>query len=92
MLSLTQFKKNIFPMFKLMTNTGMIFEIVYKGTVYDVHVQTTKKKPHTTRAKKARKDEVTLQSIDMNQCNLCDSIRVGGICMNKECPSNHGAH
>lgn len=89
MLSLTQFKKNIFPLFKLMTNTGMIFEIAYKGTVYDIHVQTTKKKAHTTRAKKGRKEEVTLQALDVTPCTFCDSIRVNGICMNKDCPSNH---
>jgi len=71
-----------------MLKTGMVFEIVYKGTVYDVHVQQTKKTPQTTRAKKARKDIVTLQALDVVPCNLCESIRVAGICMNKECPSN----
>ena len=74
-----------------MTNTGMIFEIAYKGTVYDIHVQTTKKKPHTTRAKKARKEEVTLQALDVTPCVMCDSILVAGICMNKECPTNQSS-
>jgi len=89
MLSLTQLKHNIFPLFKLMTKTGHIFEIAYKGVVYDLHVQTTKKKPHTTRAKKARKEEVTLQALDIAQCVICGSLRVGEVCMNTNCQSNN---
>jgi len=71
-----------------MVNTGHIFEIAYKGVVYDIHVQATKKKPHTTRAKKARKEEVTLQALDVIPCVMCDSLRIAGVCMNKSCPSN----
>ena len=90
MLSLTQFKRNIFPLFKIMKATGMIFEISYKGTVYDIHVQQTKKVSKTTRAKKARKEVVTLQALDVAPCKLCDSVLVAGICMNKNCASSLG--
>jgi len=75
-----------------MKATGQVFEIVYRGVVYDVHVQATKKTPNLTRAKKARKEEVTVQALNVTQCVDCDSLRIAGICMNKECISNKGAH
>ena len=92
MLSLTQLKKNIFPLFKVMKATGTIFEIVYRGVVYNVHVQATKKKPNLTRAKKARRQDIAIQALEVIPCVDCDSLRIAGICMNKECISNKGAH
>lgn len=88
MLSITQFKKNIYPLFAIMRKTGHVFEIVYKGVVYDVHVQATKKNPVRTRAKKARLETATVQRLETLPCPECDSIQVNGVCMNRECPTN----
>jgi hypothetical protein len=73
-------------MFAMMRSTGQVFEIVYKGKVYDMHVITTDKKPMLTRPK--RKRNATVQRIDTSACTQCDSILVAGICMNKKCPTN----
>jgi len=88
MLSITQFKKNIYPLFYLMRRTGAVFEIAYKGVVYDVHVQTTKKKPAMTRAKKSRLETSTVHRLDMTSCQSCGSVTVAGVCMNKDCQTN----
>jgi hypothetical protein len=85
MLSITQLKKNIYPLFYIMRRTGSILEIVYKGAVYDVHVQKTKKTPCLTRAKRSRLEGATVQHLDVITCRECGSVMVAGICMNKGC-------
>ena len=88
MLSITQLKKNIYPLFYIMRRTGAVIEIVYKGVVYDVHVQKTKKTPVTTRAKKSRLETATVQKLDMTICQSCGSVVVAGVCMNVSCQTN----
>lgn len=88
MFSLSQFKRHIFQLFNLMIKTGIVFEVAYKGVVYDVHVQRTKKKPKLTRAKRKRLDKVDVQSFDTKPCPQCNSLILAGVCMNRGCPTN----
>ena len=88
MLSITQLKKNIYPLFYIMRRTGAVLEIVYKGSVYDLHIQKTKKKPVLTRAKKSRLEGATIQQLDMTNCQYCGSVVVAGVCMNQSCQTN----
>jgi hypothetical protein len=88
MLSLQQLRKNLYPLFKLMRDTGYVYEIVYDGVVYDMYVRRTKKSPKLTRAKRERKGGQTVQQLDMSPCPSCDSLRVNDICLNTRCPSN----
>lgn len=86
MLSIRQLRLNLYPLFAVMRTTGQVFEIAYKGKVYDMHIVATDKKPMLTRPK--RRINQTVQRIDTEACSHCDSILVSGICMNKKCPTN----
>lgn len=88
MFSLSQLKRHLFQIFNLMAKTGIVFEVVYKGVVYDVHVQATKKNPKRNRAKKQRLEKVEVQSLDAQPCPECESLMFAGVCMNRSCPSN----
>lgn len=82
MLSITQLKKNIYPVFYLLRRTGSTIEVVYKGVVYDLIVKKTDKKPHLTRAKRSFQK---VQKLETTSCESCGSLVVNGICMNRKC-------
>lgn len=86
MLSLTQFRKHLLPLFRIMADTGVVFEIAYKGKVYDLSVKKTDKKPALTRAKRAP-HRLEVQAITPDQCEECGSITFNGVCMNSKCPT-----
>lgn len=88
MFSISQLRKNLFPLFKLMRDTGMVVEVVYNNTVYDLTIAKTKKKPIRHRAKVKRTSSATVQDLPATICEECGSLRFSGICMNKQCPSN----
>lgn len=88
MLSISQLRKNLFPVFKLLKDTGATLDVVYENTVYEVSIKQTNKKPVRTRAKKPRTRQQTVQSLPVVPCTYCDSIMVAGVCMNTACPSN----
>ena len=87
MFSISQLRKNLFPVFKLLKDTGATFDIVYENKVYELSVRQTNKNPKRTRAKKARGQAV--QSLPVTPCTSCSSILVAGICMNTACPTNN---
>lgn len=87
MFSISQLRKNLFPIFKLMKDTGASFDVVYEGTVYSLTVRKTNKSPVRTRAKKQRSRQV-VQSLPVATCDTCDGLLVAGICMNTNCPTN----
>lgn len=85
MLSLSQFRTHLFPLFSIMRGTGETFEVVRKGIVYDIEVRKTDKVPQLTRAKRQSSHEIV--AIDTDECPLCNSLRFNGICMNTKCVS-----
>ena len=87
MLSLSQLRKNLFPVFKLIRDTGATIDVVSEGVVYQLTVRRTNKSPVRTRAKKQRSRQV-VQSLPVTSCDTCDSLLVAGICMNTQCPTN----
>ena len=70
-----------------MDRTGMIFEVVHKRKVYDFYITPTDKKPALRRTVKTNFKEVR-DLVKMEDCDICHSIIVMGICMNKDCPTN----
>lgn len=86
MLSLTQFRAHLLPLFRVMSDTKMRLEIVYKGKVYDLTVVPTDKEPKLNRTtKKSRQD---VQPIDTTECSECGSLAFNGVCMNVNCSKN----
>lgn len=86
MLSISQLRKNLFPVFKLLKDTGATMDVVYDNKVYELTVRQTNKSPKRTRAKKERVQ--TVQSLPVTPCPACGSLLVAGICMNTACPTN----
>lgn len=62
-----------------MRQTGNVFEVVYKGVVYDLHTVRTSKKPKLTRAKRNKGQVV--QQLTVTACPNCGEVMVDGICM-----------
>lgn len=85
MLSLSQFRTHLFPIFRLMKSTGETFEVVHQRVVYDVSVRRTNKVPNVTHAKRERPHE--LISIETAECPDCHSLVFNNVCMNTKCVS-----
>jgi len=83
MISLTSFRENCLPLFRVMAGTHMKLEIVYKGEVYDMIVNKTDKKPDLIRVK--RKAQPVIRQVDVEPCDECGSLRFSGVCMNGRC-------
>ena len=88
MLSVRQVQTHIYTLFRMMKQTGYVFEVVHDGVVYEMHLRRTDKKPALTRPKRKKKSGQTVQQLDMTLCPECDSMQVSGICMNSRCPTN----
>lgn len=87
MLTLSQTRKNLFPLFKLSLDTGMVFEVVYKNKVYEMVVRPSLKSPELTRPKRAVKG-ADVQAIQTEECDSCGSLSFNGVCMNTRCETN----
>ena len=89
MVSLTQFRMNVFSFFKVMSSSHMVLEVVHQKKVYDVTITLTDKKPNLTRPKKV----VAPQIIQVNTeiCPDCGTLAFNGICMNRQCTRSKGS-
>lgn len=89
MISLTQFRINIFSLFKVMSSSNMMLEVVHNNKVYDVTVSLTDKEPKLSRPKR----KVAPQILDINTevCPECGSLTFNGVCMNRQCIHSTGS-
>jgi hypothetical protein len=88
MLSLSRFRANLFPLFKIMRDAGEVFEVFHNGKVYQVHVVFIEgKKPVLRHPRKLRSKEL---DVEAERCVECGSLRFNGVCMKKSCPTNRG--
>jgi hypothetical protein len=88
MMSLSQFRLNMFQTFALMRDTGVTIEVYHRRKVYKLSIVPTNEK--ITRKYKPRKDKKIIPNalIESKPCKECDSLLVNGLCMNQQCPSN----
>lgn len=89
MISLTQFRMNVFSLFKVLSSSNMILEVVHDRKVYDVTITLTDKKPTLTRPK--RKLAPQIRQIDAEVCDECGSMKFNGVCMNRQCIHSTGS-
>lgn len=94
MLSLSQFRTHLLPLFRVMKATGQTFEVSYKGVVYDVIVHRTDKVSDLKRPKRIKRHE--LVSVSVAECPECGNLMMAGVCMNTNCsastiPSNQSS-
>lgn len=83
MLSLTQFRVHCMPLFRVMSDSRMELEIVYKGKVYDMSVTETNKVPKLVRGK--RVVPAVVRQVDVANCPECGSLTFNNICMRTGC-------
>ncbi|HET8708954.1 MAG TPA: hypothetical protein VFL85_01595 [Candidatus Saccharimonadales bacterium] len=88
MLSVKQFRAQMYPLFHVMRKTGMVVEVVYRGVTYDIHVRATQKPPKLTRRKRTLKQDLPLK-IDAKECPACHGMMFEGVCMNTKCSTNN---
>lgn len=88
MISLTQFRAHCLPIFRLMKDTGIVFDIVYKDKVYELSVTPTEKTPQLTRPN--RKAPVLIDSVKNDTCPACGGLTFNDICMDSSCKFSKG--
>lgn len=86
MISLSKFRAHLFPIFKLIADTGEWYEIVSNHKVYQIQVRKTDKKPALRRISVVKPHEQVI--VDTSECENCGSIMFNGVCMNTKCSSS----
>ncbi len=87
MMSLSQFRTNLFKCFELMKDANASFTIYHRRKVYRIHVEETGEKVTVPYKNKGRKAVVPSAFIETGNCPHCDSLLINSICMNKSCPA-----
>lgn len=83
MISLSQFRGEIYALARLMIKTGMHVDFGYKGRVYRISITDTGQT--TKQQRRSRKKPVILET---EKCPRCNHLQVAGVCMNSACSTN----
>lgn len=84
---LSEFRLNIFNIFKAMRDLGGIFEVSHRRKIYRIHIEDTGRRITTPYTIRMPKDIVPSAMIDTKPCPDCESMLVSGLCMNVDCSS-----
>jgi hypothetical protein len=82
MISLSQFRSEIYALARLMIKTGMYVDFAYRGRVYRIHITDTGETVKQQR--RSRKKPLVLET---QKCPRCNKLQVAGVCMNSGCPA-----
>lgn len=84
MISLSQFRSNILPIFRLVIKTGMYVDVYYKQQAYRIHVENLHQ--HVPQVHPARHRSL-VGEVQTEKCPDCKKLMLNGVCMNSLCPS-----
>lgn len=90
MLSLSHLKTSLHLLFKIASKDSVKLKVTYKEKVYYVTIEPTNEKYRVPNYKprfKARKGAILLTP---EICPECEYMVIGGVCINKKCPTNIG--
>jgi hypothetical protein len=87
MMSLSQFRSHLFQTFALMRDTKVSIDVYHRRKVYRVHIEETGERVTKPYRKKRQKHTIPNAMLDTIECETCGSMRVNGVCMNRDCPS-----
>lgn len=90
-MSLSQFRLNIFPVFKLMRDTRMSFDVYHRRKLYRVWIEETGERLTTPYKRRSPLGPLPTAMIDTRPCGDCTSLLVNGVCMNRACSGSSGA-
>ena len=83
MISLSQFRTEIYALARLMIKTGMHVDFAYHGRVYRINIvdtgQTTKQE------RRSRKKPLVVET---QKCPRCGKLQIAGVCMNSNCSAS----
>lgn len=77
MLSLSSFRKDLLPLFRIMLSTGGYLDLRYKGRIYRVYVEDLGPAP-----KRKYKRKSTLEIV-RSECAICGGLEINGYCMDR---------
>ena len=93
MLSLSHLRPNLFKLFLLANNRGGIsVNVHHNKNVYLLTIQPTGERWDKYEWRQAKKEAVRKKAValPLMDCETCNGIMVGDICLNKHCPTNKG--
>ena len=87
MLSLSEWRRDMFKTFAMMRDKRMTIEISHRRKIYAIHVEDTGRRVETPyNIKKSRKTPPVLNAlIESEPCKECGSLLVNGIHMARGC-------
>lgn len=89
MISLSQFRANIFTHFKLLRDTGAIIKVYHRRKVYNIHIepaeQSETEQLRRIKPYKIANQDIAKSDINTQACSLCGELLVNGLCTNKLC-------
>ena len=87
MLSLSNFRIDIFRIFGAMKDSKMVVEVSHHRHIYRIWVEKTAMMDPTPYQIKnpVRARPVLPELIDTEECTKCHSLKVSGICLNNKC-------
>lgn len=83
MISLSQFRNELYSLARLMIKTGMHVDFAYKRKVYRISITDTGQT--TKQQRRSRKKPLVVETA---KCPRCVSLQVAGVCMNSVCETN----
>ncbi len=83
MISLSQLRKNLYQIFKLLRESGFEVEVYHEGKVYKLYAVPLEKPAKATYRPRKR----AISTISYDDCSSCGELIVNGVCMNPGCPS-----
>ena len=87
MISLSQFRNELLPLFRIMIRSSMTVDVNYKGRAYRISVEDLRQDIPRAVGGRPRKRE-KLPPVEAEKCPRCGKLIIAGVCMNSGCPSN----
>lgn len=87
MISLSEYRRELFKIFKALSGTGAKLKVYHRRKVYVISI-TPSSEADTIKlrnTKKYKKNTVRHSDIDTDTCNLCGDLIVNDVCMRKGC-------
>lgn len=78
MLTLNEFKKNIFAFFRVMTSTGAYIDLAYKGRAYRMYLEDLG--VDVPLRKEYKKRVAPVVPIETSECPQCRGMAINGVC------------
>lgn len=88
MVSSTVFRSKINLFLALGKKSGITFKMVYNNRVWLVSLEPTDEKVPRLNPRYKHPTKKGAVFMPVEDCSKCPSIVVGGICINKNCPTN----